>query len=117
MAREVRVGEQLQSMTETLASAVTYERIAVVYLAATAIVSVVTFGAYGIDKRRAVKAQRRIPERTLHLLALACGWPGAWIGQRVFRHKTQKTGFRVVFFLGVGAHAALLAVLLYLWRR
>ncbi|MBN1123549.1 MAG: DUF1294 domain-containing protein [Sedimentisphaerales bacterium] len=62
-------------------------------------VSFVTFGAYGYDKRQSRKGRGRIPEAVLHILALAGGTPGAAIGQFVFRHKTRKLRFRVVFFL------------------
>ncbi len=76
----------------------------IAYVAAVAVTSLMTFAAYGLDKRRARRQGRRIPERTLHLLALLGGWPGALAGQRVFRHKTQKLGFRVVFWLVVVLH-------------
>jgi uncharacterized membrane protein YsdA (DUF1294 family) len=66
------------------------------------IMSGVTFVCYGIDKSRAGKGGRRIPERTLHLLELGAGWPGAFAGQRVFRHKTKKTSFLILFWL-IGA--------------
>ncbi|WP_432722683.1 DUF1294 domain-containing protein [Jeongeupia wiesaeckerbachi] len=73
------------------------------------IASAVAFGCYGHDKQRARIGGRRVREATLQLLALAGGWPGAWLGQRLFRHKTAKTRFRLVFVL-----AALLN-LLTLW--
>ena len=61
------------------------------------VASVATFVAYGVDKRRAVRGGWRIPERTLHWMELACGWPGALVGQAVFRHKRRKVAFMVVF--------------------
>ena len=70
-----------------------WKLILAVYLVA----SVVTFAAYGVDKRRAVAGGRRIPERTLHWLELACGWPGALAGQQVFRHKRRKGRYMAVF--------------------
>jgi uncharacterized membrane protein YsdA (DUF1294 family) len=39
-----------------------------------------------------------VPERTLHLLALLGGWPGAILGQRHFRHKTRKVSFLFAFW-------------------
>ena len=62
-----------------------------------ALSSVVTFVAYGLDKRRAVRRGRRVRERTLHWMELAGGWPGALAGQVVFRHKWRKASFMVVF--------------------
>jgi uncharacterized membrane protein YsdA (DUF1294 family) len=39
----------------------------------------------------------RIPEATLHVAALLGGSPGAVVGQLLFRHKTRKRSFRIVF--------------------
>jgi uncharacterized membrane protein YsdA (DUF1294 family) len=69
----------------------------VVYLVA----SVVTVVAYAFDKSAAMEGRWRTKESTLHLLALAGGWPGAWISQRLFRHKTAKSTFIAVFVLSV----------------
>ncbi len=63
--------------------------------------SLVAFIAYAQDKSAAQNNARRTPENTLHLLALAGGWPGALLAQRKFRHKTQKASFRAVFWLTV----------------
>jgi uncharacterized membrane protein YsdA (DUF1294 family) len=64
-----------------------------------------TFLFYGWDKWRAKRSGRRVPERTLHGLALLGGFLGAWLGMRVFRHKTQKPVFSVVLFLAAALHA------------
>lgn len=56
------------------------------YLAA---VNVVAFAVYGADKRRAKKERRRVPEKTLFLLAAIGGSLGAWAGMYAFRHKTR----------------------------
>ena len=63
----------------------TYLWLAAVY----AVMSVVTFVVYAWDKR------------TLHLLELLCGWPGAMVAQNLIRHKSRKVSFRVVFWLMV----------------
>ena len=59
---------------------------ALVYLA---LVNVVAFAVYGADKRRAKKDKRRVPEKTLFLLAGIGGSVGAWAGMYTFRHKTR----------------------------
>ncbi len=71
-----------------------------------AVVSAVTFAAYGLDKGRAVRGGRRVAERTLHGLELLGGWPGAIAGQAVFRHKRRKTGYMLVFLGIVALHVA-----------
>jgi len=52
------------------------------------------------DKRRAVHGGRRVAERTLHILELLGGWPGALFGQVLFRHKRRKLTYMLVF-LGI----------------
>lgn len=69
--------------------------------------SAVAFGAYAADKAAARAGRRRTPESTLHLLALAGGWPGALLAQRTFRHKTTKASFRVEFWCTVAANCLL----------
>ena len=61
-----------------------------IYLAA---VNAFAFLAFGVDKWQAVHARRRVSERTLLLTALLLGAPGAWLGARIFHHKTSKRGF------------------------
>ena len=80
------------------------------YLFLTAVMSAITFVAYGIDKRQAVRQRRRISEKRLHQFALLGGWPGAWAGRQVFRHKTQKTSFRVVYYSIVVFHIAMITL-------
>lgn len=57
------------------------------------IMNIVTFIAYGIDKRKAVKNKWRIPEKTLLLLGLMFGSVGRLAGMKIFHHKTHKWYF------------------------
>jgi uncharacterized membrane protein YsdA (DUF1294 family) len=77
----------------------------VVYLSASA----VTVVAYAFDKSAAMNGQWRTQESTLHLLALVGGWPGAWIAQRLFRHKTRKSSFMAAFVVSVLLNVTALA--------
>jgi uncharacterized membrane protein YsdA (DUF1294 family) len=73
-------------------------------LAAYGIVSVLAFLLYWSDKRQARADQRRTPENVLHALEFAGGWPGALLAQQVFRHKTRKLSFQLVFWIIVLLH-------------
>jgi len=64
-------------------------------------VSIVTYLAYAKDKTAAIEDKRRISEKTLHLLSLFFGWPGAMLAQERLRHKTKKISFRIIFWLTV----------------
>lgn len=86
---------------------------AAVYLMMVVVMSLASFIAYGLDKRRATNGGRRVPERTLHLLAFLGGWPGALLGQKQFRHKTQKLPFRIAFWLVVVAHVSIVGAVIY----
>lgn len=66
--------------------------------------SVVAFVAYGLDKRAAGRGRWRIAESTLHAIELCGGFPGAFLGQHVFRHKRAKARYMIVFWLIVVAH-------------
>ncbi|MEO6876529.1 MAG: DUF1294 domain-containing protein [Opitutaceae bacterium] len=72
--------------------------------------------AYWDDKRRAEAGEWRTPESTLHLAALLGGWPGAFLGQRIFRHKTSKVSFLIVFWITVFAYEFLAVDFLLDWR-
>lgn len=69
------------------------------------VINIITFLAYGLDKQKAKMRRWRIPEKVLLGLAAIGGSVGAYIGMRMFRHKTQKVKFSVgvpvVFLLQV----------------
>lgn len=59
------------------------------------VVNLIAFALYGIDKRRAIKHQFRIPERTLLWMARIGGGVGSWLGIKIFHHKTKHARFRI----------------------
>jgi uncharacterized membrane protein YsdA (DUF1294 family) len=71
-----------------------------IYLA----MSVVAVLLYWRDKRQARADGWRTPEKVLHAVELLGGWPGALIAQQLFRHKTRKVSFQLVFWLIVLVH-------------
>lgn len=60
------------------------------------IINLAAFIFYGADKRKAVRGDWRIPEKTLLLLALAGGGIGAFLGMQIFRHKTKHMQFVIL---------------------
>ncbi len=63
--------------------------------------SFLTFIVYAKDKLAAQNRRWRTSEKTLHLLSLIGGWPGASIAQQTLRHKSKKQSFRFVFWCTV----------------
>ena len=78
----------------------------IIPLAAYGVVSLIAFFLYWSDKRKAQTDRWRTPENILHAVELAGGWPGALIAQQVFRHKTRKVSYQLVFWLIVALHQA-----------
>jgi uncharacterized membrane protein YsdA (DUF1294 family)/cold shock CspA family protein len=76
--------------------------------AAYAVMSLITLIAYALDKSAAQAGRWRTPESTLHLLALAGGWPGAILAQRWLHHKSSKTSFRIAFWITATLNCAAL---------
>jgi uncharacterized membrane protein YsdA (DUF1294 family) len=66
--------------------------------------SLLSVGLYAHDKSKAQRDVWRTPESTLHILDLLGGWPGGLIAQRIFRHKTRKISFQIIFWLSVLIH-------------
>ena len=62
-------------------------------------INITTFIAYGVDKHAAIKKAWRVPEKDLHTLEFLGGWFGAWLGQKVFHHKTSKQSFQNIYHL------------------
>lgn len=61
-------------------------------------INVVAFAYYGYDKGRAESGASRVPELVLHGLTAAGGSVGAYAAMKIFRHKTIKGKFRILFW-------------------
>ena len=77
------------------------------------VMSVVTIVVYAMDKHKAANGKWRIPEATLHLLELLCGWPGAMLAQVTIRHKNAKVPFQLVFWAMLVINTVVLAFFLF----
>ena len=80
------------------------------------VASLVTWFLYRSDKRSAQAGEWRTPESTLHLAALLGGWPGAFLAQRVFRHKTSKLSFQFAYWSGVTVYQCVALDYLLDWK-
>ena len=77
-------------------------------------INVITLLTYGIDKLKAKKGKWRIPESTLLLLAIIGGSIGAWLGIKVWHHKTLHKKFKYGIPLIVIAQ---IAIVFYIFRE
>lgn len=73
-------------------------------------INAVAFGTYGYDKSIASGDRIRVPERVLLLLAFVGGSLGAWLGMKVFHHKTIKVAFRRNFWITVALQVVIVAM-------
>ena len=57
-------------------------------------INIASFFLYGIDKYKAKKGRWRISEATLLTMAAIGGSIGAWVGMRIWHHKTMHKKFK-----------------------
>ena len=90
------------------------------YVAWLVSLSLTTLIFYWVDKRLSMirRWEVRISERTLNLLTLAGGFPGAWIGRLLCRHKTnikKHRGMFVIPLVSTLLHAGLTYAFFAFW--
>lgn len=72
------------------------------------IVNLMSLILFWWDKRAARLGNWRVPESKLLLFALLGGFVGAFLGQSLFRHKTQKQPFKLLLWLAAIVHIAIM---------
>ena len=72
-----------------------FETLITVYLTA---VNIAAFALMGADKATATRKRRRVPEKTLIIIAFMAGGAGILLGCGAFRHKIRKQGLMAVFW-------------------
>ena len=82
------------------------------YVGYLAVVSLVAFVAYAIDKDKARRGAWRIPEKTLLGLSFLGGAAGGYFAMNTVRHKTKKWYFHAVNVIGLAWQFGLLVFLL-----
>lgn len=81
-----------------------------IYLAA---MNIVAFFLYGIDKWKSRHDKWRVTEARLLWIAVAGGSIGAFLGMKLWHHKTQHPRFRVGLPLILFLHLALSVAAMY----
>ena len=83
-------------------------------------VSIAAWILFRYDKKRAYAGRWRVSETELHGLELFGGWPGAFLAQQKYRHKTRKTSYQAIFWSIVFLHQLVaLDIVLghWMWRE
>ena len=73
------------------------------------VINLVSFMMFGIDTYKARRGQWRISEATLLAVAAIGGSIGAWMGMKVWHHKTLHSKFRYGVPIILLVHIALMA--------
>ena len=68
------------------------------------------------DKGRSRAKTWRVSEKNLHWVSMLGGWPGAYLAQRRYRHKTAKVGFQFTFWATVVLHEYVAIDYILGWR-
>ena len=84
--------------------------IAIIYLA---VINILTFFMYGVDKWKAKRSKWRVSEAALIWMAVLGGSIGAWIGMKAWHHKTQHKKFQYGIPLILFMQVVVIAVLKY----
>jgi len=70
-----------------------------ILLAIPVLISIISYLLCYSDKQKAKRGSRRTPESTLHLFEILGGWPGSFVAQKQFRHKTSKRNYQFTFWM------------------
>ena len=96
----------------------TKQIVIIAYASYLVLLSVITFIAYGVDKKKAIKGKYRTKEKTLLLLSFLGGAFGGYPAMLVFRHKTKGEHwyFTAVNLLGLAVHITLMILLIFVFN-
>ena len=88
------------------------------YAAYLVLLSLITFIAYGVDKKKAIKGKYRTKEKILLSLSFFGGAFGGYPAMLVFRHKTKGEHwyFTAVNWLGLAVHITLMILLIFVFN-
>ena len=88
------------------------------YAAYLLLLSIITFFAYRIDKKKAIKGSYRTKEKTLLGLSFFGGAFGGYPAMLIFRHKTKGEHwyFTAINLLGIAIHTTLMILILFVFK-
>lgn len=96
----------------------TKQIVIIAYVAYLVLLSLITFIAYGADKKKAESGKWRTKEKTLLLLSFFGGAFGGYPAMLIFRHKTKGEHwyFTFVNWLGLIIHITLMILLIFVFN-
>lgn len=96
----------------------TKQIVIIAYASYLVLLSLITFIAYRMDKKKAEKGQWRTKEKTLLFLSFLGGAFGGYPAMLIFRHKTKGEHwyFTAVNLLGLAIHITLLLLLIFFFQ-
>ena len=96
----------------------TKEIVLIAYGSYLILLSLITFIAYGIDKKKAKDGKWRTKEKTLLLLSFFGGAFGGYPAMLIFRHKTKAEHWYFTFIniLGLLIHTALILLIIFVFK-
>ncbi len=96
----------------------TKQIVIIAYATYLVLLSIITFIAYGVDKKKAKDGKWRTKEKTLLLLSFFGGAFGGYPAMLIFRHKTKAEHwyFTFVNWLGLLIHIALMILLIFVFN-
>ena len=82
------------------------------------IISMIAFGLYHADKKKAEKGYWRTPEKALLAIAIFGGAFGSYTAMLIFRHKTKREHWYFTFcnLLGLIIHITAILLIVFLWK-
>ena len=96
----------------------TKQIVIIAYAVYLVLLSIITFIAYGADKKKAKDGKYRTKEKTLLFLSFLGGAFGGYPAMLIFRHKTKAEHwyFTFVNLLGLAIHITALILLIFVFN-
>ena len=96
----------------------TKQIVIIAYASYLVLLSLITFIAYGVDKKKAIKGKYRTKEKTLLSLSFLGGAFGGYPAMLIFHHKTKGEHwyFTAVNWLGLAVHITLMILLIFVFK-